>query len=82
MNYEKQIENLLVKSGGFVTTKDLKTYGIPFVYLHRMQNKGKIERFDRGIYVAEDAVYNEYYFFKHDIIGLSSNICLLFFFII
>lgn len=59
MNYLKQIENELNRSGGIITTMYLRSKSIPRVYLTRLTREGKLKRIDRGIYISKDGIYDE-----------------------
>ncbi|HKK95765.1 MAG TPA: type IV toxin-antitoxin system AbiEi family antitoxin domain-containing protein [Anaerovoracaceae bacterium] len=63
MDYIKKIKEKIEKSGGVITSKELKTSNIPTIYLTRMVKKGELIRADRGIYVDSNGDYDEYYFF-------------------
>jgi len=64
MNYIKQIENLLRKNNGTLVTSDLTEKNIPRVYLSKMLETGKIEKVERGVYVASDAIEDEMYYMQ------------------
>ena len=51
MDYVKKIKEKLNKSGGVITSKELKDSNIPTIYLTRMIETGEIIRADRGIYI-------------------------------
>ncbi len=63
MIYEKKIKEKMNKSGGVITSKELKDLSIPTIYLTRMMEKGELTRVDRGIYIDSNGDYDEYYFF-------------------
>ena len=48
MDYIKKIKEKLNKTGGVITSKELKNSNIPTIYLTRMVEKGEIIRADRG----------------------------------
>ena len=64
MDYIQQIKEKLKKTGGVITSKDVRDSNIPTIYLTRMTETGEIIRADRGIYVLPDGDYDEYYFFN------------------
>lgn len=59
MNYLEKIEKLIKKQNGTILSADLDRYGIPRKYLQRLINGGRLERCDRGVYVAVDAIEDE-----------------------
>ncbi len=63
MDYMKKIKEKMNKTGGVITSKELKKSNIPTIYLTRMVNKGELIRVDRGIYIDSNGDYDEYYFF-------------------
>ena len=63
MDYVKKIKEKLNKTGGVITSKELKNSNIPTIYLTRMMEKGELIRVDRGIYINSNGNYDEYYFF-------------------
>lgn len=65
MNYRKQIEINLKKSGGIITSAYCRENNIPTVYLSRLAKEGKLFRVQKGIYIIEDGDYDEYYFFQY-----------------
>lgn len=65
MDYIKKIKEKLNKTGGVITSKELKNSNIPTIYLTRMVEKGEIIRVDRGIYIDSNGDYDEYYFFHN-----------------
>lgn len=65
MNYRKQIEIHLKKSGGIITSAYCRENNIPTVYLSRLAKEGKLFRVQKGIYIIEDGDYDEYYFFQY-----------------
>ncbi len=64
MDYAKQIKEKMKKTGGIITSKEIKDANIPTIYLTRMANKGEIIRAERGIYILPDGDYDEFYFFQ------------------
>ena len=65
MDYIKKIKEKLNKTGGVITSKELKNFNIPTIYLTRMVEKGELSRADRGIYIESNGDYDEYYFFHN-----------------
>ncbi len=65
MDYIKKIKEKLDKTGGVITSKELKNSNIPTIYLTRMMEKGELIRADRGIYIDLNGDYDEYYFFHN-----------------
>lgn len=65
MNYRKQIEIHLKKSGGIITSAYCRENNIPTVYLSRLAKEGKLFRVQKGIYIIEDGDYDDYYFFQY-----------------
>jgi predicted transcriptional regulator of viral defense system len=63
MDYAKQIKENMKKTGGVITSKEVRDSNIPTIYLTRMAEAGEIIRADRGIYILPDGDYDEYYFF-------------------
>ncbi len=59
MNYLEKIEELIKQQNGTILSADLDKLGIPRKYLQRLINEGRLERSDRGIYVAVDAIEDE-----------------------
>lgn len=64
MDYVEQIKGKMKKSGGIITSKEIKDANIPTMYLTRMVENGEIIRVDRGIYILPDGDYDEYYFLQ------------------
>lgn len=65
MDYIKKIREKMNKTGGVITSKDLKDSNIPTIYLTRMTEKGELIRVDRGIYINSNGDYDEHYFFHN-----------------
>lgn len=59
MNYLEKIEELIKQQNGTILSADLDKYGIPRKYLQRLINEGRLERCDRGVYVAVEAIEDE-----------------------
>lgn len=57
----EEIKDQLNKSGGIITSLQLRENNIPTVYLTRLTRKGKLKRIERGIYMSEDGIYDELY---------------------
>lgn len=55
----RKIEELIKQQNGTILSADLDKYGIPRKYLQRLINEGRLERCDRGVYVAVDAIEDE-----------------------
>lgn len=64
MDYIQQIKEKMRKTGGVITSKEVRDSDIPTIYLTRMTETGEIIRADRGIYILPDGDYDEYYFFN------------------
>lgn len=64
MDYKKVLEEKLAQNGGILLSEELASEDIPSIYLTRLIEQGKLQRFDRGIYVAEGGQCDEYYFFQ------------------
>ncbi len=62
--YRKQIEAHLAHSG-MITTAYCRKVGIPTIYLSRLLREGVIKRVERGVYLAGEGSWDEYYFFQH-----------------
>ena len=59
MNYLEKIEELIKQQNGTILSADFDKYDIPRKYLQKLINEGRIERSNRGIYVAVDAIEDE-----------------------
>lgn len=59
MNYLEKIEELIKQQNGTILSADLDKYGIPRKYIQRLISECKLERCDRGVYVAVDAIEDE-----------------------
>lgn len=59
MNYYEKIEELIKKQNGTILSTDFDEYGIPRKYLQILINECRLERCERGVYVAVDAVEDE-----------------------
>jgi len=56
---KKQIILELAKKIGIIRPRDVEAEGISRMYLHRMNQKGKIERIGRGLYVLPQSMNSE-----------------------
>ncbi len=65
MDYVEKIKEKIKKSGGVITSKELKNSNVPTIYLTRMVGKGELIRADRGIYIDSNGDYDEFYFFHN-----------------
>lgn len=65
MDYMEQIRKQVKNTGGIISSKELRYYNIPTIYLTRMVEKGELIRVDRGIYMDSSGDYDEYYFFSN-----------------
>lgn len=61
----QEVIKKVVKQKGYVTSKILKEKNIPSWYLTNMVNKGLLRRIERGVYVDENGVYDEYFVFQY-----------------
>lgn len=59
MNYQQRIEKYLIENGGIITSSWARENNIPTTYLTRLTRQGKLKRIERGIYLAEDGIYDE-----------------------
>ena len=59
MNSLEKIERLIKHQNGTILSADLDKYGIPRKYLKILINEGRLERCNRGVYVAVDAIEDE-----------------------
>ncbi len=65
MDYRKQIEQYLNKSGGIITASYCRSKKIPTIYLTRLAREGVLQRVAEGLYISEEGMYDEYYFFQY-----------------
>jgi predicted transcriptional regulator of viral defense system len=65
MDYKKQIEQYLEKSGGIITASYCRSKKIPTVYLSRLVREGVLLRIAEGFYISEEGIYDEYYLFQY-----------------
>ncbi len=61
MTHLEKIQRELKKSSGIITSAFLRENNIPTVYLTRLRREGKLKKIDRGIYIAENGIYDELY---------------------
>ncbi len=61
MSYRNKLKELIKKRHGTVLSTEIDKYEIPRTYLQMMVAEGKLERINRGIYVAVDTVEDEMY---------------------
>lgn len=62
--YQKKINDAINKNNGIVTTSYFDKNKIPRVYLTKMVREGLLTRVGRGIYLSQEADYDDYYFFQ------------------
>ena len=60
-----RLEEFLKESRGIITASYCRENGIPTVYLTRLEREGILTRLSSGLYVTENADYDEHYFFQH-----------------
>lgn len=65
MDYRKKILDHAKNNNGMVTRKEIKDKNIPTIYLSRLVEEGILNRVDRGIYLSDAGVYDEYYFLQY-----------------
>ncbi|MCF7953872.1 MAG: type IV toxin-antitoxin system AbiEi family antitoxin domain-containing protein [Spirochaetales bacterium] len=65
MDYKKQIERYLEKSGGIITASYCRSKKIPTVYLSRLVQEGTLQRAAEGLYISEEGMYDDYYYFQY-----------------
>jgi len=65
MNYKKQIDQYLEKSGGIITASYCRSKKIPTIYLSRLVREGVLLRVAEGLYISEEGMYDEYYVFQY-----------------
>jgi len=65
MDYKKQIEKYLEKSGGIITASYCRSKKIPTVYLSRLVREGDLLRAAEGLYISEEGMYDDYYYFQY-----------------
>jgi predicted transcriptional regulator of viral defense system len=64
LDYAVKLQNLIKKNNGVISTKLVTEEGIPRTYLSEFVKKGKLERLERGIYIADDCYDDEMYRFQ------------------
>ena len=65
MDYKRTILDYAKNKNGIVTRKEIKDKNIPTIYLSRLVEEGSLNRVQRGIYLSEEGVNDEYYFLQH-----------------
>jgi len=65
MDYKKQIEQHLENSGGIITASYCRSKKIPTVYLSRLVREGDLLRAAEGLYISEEGMYDDYYYFQY-----------------
>ena len=65
MDYKRIILDHAKNNNGIVTRKEIKDKSIPTIYLSRLVEEGSLNRVQRGIYLSEEGVNDEYYFLQH-----------------
>ena len=73
--YKEKIEEIINKNNGIVTASDFKSKGIPSIYLTKLVQKGILKRYERGIYLTNNADFDEYHFFQ-----IKYKVCIFSFF--
>lgn len=64
MNYKDQINELLNKSKGIITTKQVTNANIPRIYLTNMVNNKELIRSGRGVYTLPNILEDEMFIFQ------------------
>jgi predicted transcriptional regulator of viral defense system len=64
MKYNKLIEKVIVDNHGIVTNEIFDNHNIPRIYLSRMVKDNTLTRIARGIYITEDGIFDDYFFFQ------------------
>lgn len=65
MKKNTRIEEYLEKSGGIISSLYCRENDIPTVYLTRLVKSGKLNKVSKGLYISENADYDELYFFQY-----------------
>lgn len=65
MDYKRIILDYAKNNNGIVTRKEIKDKSIPTIYLSRLVEEGSLNRVQRGLYLSEEGVNDEYYFLQH-----------------
>jgi predicted transcriptional regulator of viral defense system len=65
MDYRTQIERYLEKSGGIITASYCRSNKIPTIYLSRLVREGYLQRVAEGLYISEEGMYDDYYYFQY-----------------
>lgn len=61
MNYIEKIKEILSKNNGYITTKEAMDNNIPRVYLSKMVKNKKLIRINRGHYVSNSILIDDFY---------------------
>jgi len=61
MNNLEKIEKLIKEKNGTILTADLEKNDIPRTYLAGLVAEGKLEKVERGVYIASDSIEDEMY---------------------
>lgn len=59
MKNTEKIEELIKQQSGTILSADFDKYSIPRKYLQLLIAEGRLERWNRGVYVAVDAIEDE-----------------------
>ena len=65
MSYKNQIENYVKKNNGIITAAYCRENNIPTIYLNRLVSDGILIKTASGLYITEEADYDEFYFFQY-----------------
>jgi predicted transcriptional regulator of viral defense system len=65
MNYKKKIMDYMNESSGMITSSYCKENGIPTIYLNRLEKSGLLFKIEKGLYLNNDANYDDDYFFQY-----------------
>lgn len=65
MSYKNQIENYAKKNNGIITAAYCRENNIPTIYLNRLVSDGILIKTASGLYITEEADYDEFYFFQY-----------------
>ncbi len=61
MNYIEELQKLINRKNGLITTKEVVQLGIPRQYLNIFIEKNILERIERGIYITPETFEDEMY---------------------
>ncbi len=61
MGYRKAILGYASNNNGMITTQECRKQGIPTIYLTRLVDEGILNRVERGVYLSDGGVFDEYY---------------------